>query len=225
MYSKELVKKLLIEVFSRCSKSATVTLNDIKDIEIPEPDFLNLYEMSISSSITKQKEDLKFKINESYTTFEVVIIPEYRTDIPIFCEALGLEGVVDIFDYIDDTDSAIDLNAGMLDETIWSFSIEKTDDFVNELPPEETTRRFIDDWINNYPGGSEEAQKKIKFWYVKEVILPMFSDETTKGKVNLLVNGFGPFEVEDAVKFLSDVTSPEGGHTLTEMIADIEKVW
>lgn len=224
-HSQELLKKLLGEIVQRRLEFSTITVNDVFSGSVTESEnyiaeITPYFEYTFNPA--GEQEGFEFRVSESETKFEITIIPEYSSQIPIFCKALGLEDTVDFYDVISHDDEAgSDFQDWATESNIWSFEIEKTPELTADYDHRQLVYEAVNELRNKHT--REKAEWMMKYWYMRESFMPSFEDQTEKHKIKQLMEGLPPLTVDDVINFICDLTDEQGGWELPEIIKQIEE--
>lgn len=219
MFSDKLIKKLLIEVVTRRQEFSSIQPIDVQAAEVPDPGYWGEYQFSFIDRKTEQATELTIIIEETETTFEVHIVPQYEMVLKVRSPLLGLQQEMDGGDYLGDSNYE-DINRAMHEDSPWTISIEKTDHFMSEYTHQQVVIDAVLELKKKH--GIEQAEWLLKYWYMRESFLPAFNDQTTKHKAKQLMAGLPELTESEVIDFICDLTDEEGGWDLREVILQIE---
>lgn len=218
--SNETIINILVEVFQRRLDFTTVTLDDVRNADI-EPLDKGIYVATIHDSSRDEFHELQFKLEEIGDDIEFSIVPEFSILIPIECKVLGLEASEGVDNDIITEESWQAISSHFNENTQWPMLIPKSSLQVAEI---DIHRQKVMDLIDEWAKGKkqDEAERKIKLWYIKESFLPAFHDQTQKHQARQIMEGIQPISVQEAIDFIVDITSPEqDGTTIEEIIKQL----
>lgn len=173
---------------------------------------VNLGPTSIEVELSVGDDDVSIRIDTEPDEYVVYIMAAVDIMINVSCYPLELEEK-NVNDYDNIVKHAYDELGG--DVRYWICHIPFT-----EKTPKCVSQR-VKEWMFTLNRGHfDSVEDMLVYWYIHEVFLPRFLDQTTKHMTKELSIGMDNFTIEDFYQFIN--MEVENGEDLDELLAQVE---